>query len=55
MTHEQKRINYHCDRVRSYARLYNTTLSAAFLDYEGEGVFHALPDLREKVRAALGI
>ena len=52
---ERKRIDYHCDCVRSYARLYNTTLAAAFLDYEGEGVFHALPALRDKIRAALGI
>lgn len=52
---ERKRIDYHCDCVRSYARLYDTTLAAAFTDYEGEGVFHALPALRDKVREALGI
>ena len=52
---ERKRIDYHCDCVRSYARLYDTTLAAAFTDYEGEGTFHALPALRDKVREALGI
>ena len=52
---ERKALNYHCDCVRSYARLYDTTLAAAFTDYEGEGVFHALPALRDKVREVLGI
>lgn len=52
---ERKALDRHCDAVRSYARLYGTTLAAAFADYEGEGVFHALPYLRDKVREALGL
>ncbi len=47
--------HHHSHAIRAYARRYDTTLESAFIDYEGEGYFHAQPTLRERVREVLGI
>ena len=52
---ERRELNYHCISIRSYAKQYRCSLEESLHDYEGEGYFHAAPEMFKKVREALGI
>ena len=52
---ERRELNYHCISIRSYAKKYRCSLEESLHDYEGEGYFHAAPEMFKKVREALGI
>ena len=52
---DRRMLKHHCNCIRSYAKQYHCSLEESLQDYEGEGYFHAAPEMFKKVREALGI